>query len=133
MILLPIPKSCEYKEGKYILPERMSVSSKSEKVYRYISKVYEIFSAEKGDISFEVCKELESEEYVLEITEKAIEIKGGDEEALFRGAQTLKQIITQNENGEVPCVKIQDKPDIKRRGIMLDVSRGRIQKLEELN
>ncbi len=132
MILLPIPKKCEFKESKYVLSEKPKVFSESEKVFNYVSQFYEVVSAEKGDISFKLCKELEKEEYILEVSEASIEIKGGDEEALFRGAQTLKQIILQNENGEIPCVEIQDKPDIERRGIMLDVSRGRIQKPEEL-
>ena len=51
---------------------------------------------------------------------------------MFRAATTLKQIFLQKENDELPFLKIKDKPDIKKRGIMLDVSQGRITSPETL-
>jgi hexosaminidase len=32
----------------------------------------------------------------------------------------------------LPCLKIRDWPDFARRGVMLDISRGRVPKLETL-
>ena len=131
MIILPIPKECEYKEGVYILPDKAGAACDSKRVLNYLSE----FMCMEGDnegISFEISSELENEEYTLEITENAVYISGGDEEALFRASQTLKQIVLQAEDRKIPCVKISDKPDFKKRGIMLDVSRGRIQKPETI-
>ena len=33
---------------------------------------------------------------------------------------------------KLPCLKIRDWPDFARRGVMLDISRGRVPKLETL-
>ncbi|MBQ2889069.1 MAG: family 20 glycosylhydrolase [Clostridia bacterium] len=131
MIILPIPKECEYKEGVYILPDKTGAACDSKRVLNYLSEFMRIEGDNEG-ISFEINSELENEEYTLEITENAVYISGGDEEALFRASQTLKQIVLQAEDRKIPCVKISDKPDFKKRGIMLDVSRGRIQKPETI-
>ncbi|MBR2883290.1 MAG: hypothetical protein IKB93_00725, partial [Clostridia bacterium] len=92
MIILPIPKECEYKEGVYILPDKTGAACDSKRVLNYLSEFMRIEGDNEG-ISFEINSELENEEYTLEITENAVYISGGDEEALFRASQTLKQIV----------------------------------------
>ena len=81
MILLPIPKEVEYKEGAYILSEKMNVSCSSERVINYLSDF--IVAQNNGEISFKLNGELENEEYTLEISESLINIEGGSEEALL--------------------------------------------------
>ncbi len=50
----------------------------------------------------------------------------------FRAATaTLRQLLRQY-GRRLPCLKIRDWPDFPRRGVMLDVSRGRVPKLETL-
>ena len=56
-----------------------------------------------------------------------IVIEGG----LFAAAVTLRQLLRQY-GRRLPCLKIRDWPDFSRRGVMLDVSRGRVPKLETL-
>lgn len=133
MILLPIPKECNYKESVYVIPGKMGVSCESARVLNYVSKFADVCALDENSaIIFRIDTALEGEEYTIEITENKIEITGGDEEALYRAAQTLKQIMLQAEDNKIPCLEIKDKPDFKKRGIMLDVSRGRIQKPEEI-
>ncbi len=133
MILLPIPKQYEEKEGSLILTSKFSVNCESARVYNYLNSFIEVSEEkENTQIVFSLNPDFECEEYELKVTENSIDIAGGDEEALFRGAQTIKQIILQAEDNKIPCLEIKDKPDIKRRGIMLDISRGRIQSPETI-
>lgn len=69
--------------------------------------------------------------YTISIDEQGVAVKGFSERGLFYGIQTLKQIFMQ-EGVNVPCLEINDSPDIKDRGYYLDVSRGRVPKLENI-
>lgn len=73
------------------------------------------------------------EAYRLLIGSKSIAVSASSEKGLFYGLQTLRQIARQcrPETG-VPCVKIEDSPDFAHRGVMLDVSRDKVPKLETL-
>lgn len=72
-----------------------------------------------------------SEKYEIFADEKGIEIRYADREAAFRAFTTLKQMIATCD-GELPYLHIEDYPSIKNRGYMLDISRGKIPKLEYL-
>ena len=49
----------------------------------------------------------------------------------MRGGATLRQLLRQF-GRRLPCLHIRDWPDFPRRGVMLDISRGRVPKLETL-
>lgn len=134
MILLPIPKMCEYKEETFLIPDNLRITCKSEKTKKYISQFLGDFKLveDSSDITFKICKDLKNEEHIINISSEGIDVVGGSEEALFRASATLKQIILQSDNGEIPALTISDEPDFENRGIMLDVSRGRIQKPETI-
>lgn len=69
--------------------------------------------------------------YVLKIEEKGICIEAADQLGLRYGIDTLKQILAQA--GEsVQCLKIEDYPTVLNRGLMLDVSRGKVYTREYL-
>ncbi len=71
------------------------------------------------------------EGYSLTITPRGIEITYREVGGLRAAKATLRQL--QREYGRrLPCVSIRDWPDFSRRGVMLDVSRGRVPKLETL-
>ena len=74
---------------------------------------------------------LAKEEYRITVTEAGITVAAACDEGLFRGATTLRQMIRQT-GGEVPCCTIQDKPDIGRRGYMIDISRGKKPRMETI-
>lgn len=63
------------------------------------------------------------EEYHLIVQQNNIQIIAKTEKAAFYGLVTLKQL--QNEN-EIETQEIIDKPDLKVRGLMLDISRAKV-------
>jgi hypothetical protein len=71
------------------------------------------------------------EGYALTIGKGGIEIAFHDTPGLRAAMATLRQLIREY-GRRLPCVRIRDWPDFQRRGVMLDVSRGRVPKLETL-
>lgn len=97
---------------------------------------YELKTAEgvKGDIilSIDTKKQWKPEEYNLTVTKKKVAITAGSSAGLFRGIQTLRQLLpadiesavrVQPVNWTIPCVAINDYPRFAWRGMHLDVSR----------
>ncbi len=79
-------------------------------------------------------KRVQSQAYRLEITTAAILIESESDSGFRDAIATLRQIWLQN-SSNLPCVIIEDYPSIPIRGMMLDVSRGKIptrKKLEEI-
>ncbi len=73
----------------------------------------------------------EKEEYLLTVGENGITLHTATEEAIFRGATTLYQLVQEHE-GKLPYAVIADKPDLKRRGYMLDISRSKMPTVETI-
>lgn len=68
--------------------------------------------------------------YALECGEKGAVIAAGGEPGLFHGAVTLSKLMSPS--GRMPAVSLADYPSVARRAVLLDVSRGRVPKLEAL-
>ena len=57
--------------------------------------------------------------YVLSIGDKKISITGYDERGAFYGIQTLRQLVENaQEPGKLPCMTVQDWPDLPNRGVV---------------
>ena len=56
--------------------------------------------------------------YRLTIDKKGISILGYDERGAFYGLQTLRQIAAQSGNGLLPCMSVNDWPDLPARGVV---------------
>jgi len=82
-------------------------------------------------IRLEADDSLEAEVYTLNVSEQGIEIRGGDGAGILYGVQTLRQLLRQT-GCQIPCMTIQDSPDLKARGMFYDVTRGRIPTIEFL-
>ena len=67
----------------------------------------------------------------LTISKTGIEISFRELGGLRAALATLRQLLRQY-GRKLPCLKIRDWPDFARRGVMLDISRGRVPKLETL-
>ena len=65
---------------------------------------------------------LAREEYVLDVTRRGIELRGGSVSSVLYGLQSLRQLAFEN-RGTIPVVRIHDKPFFAYRGAMLDVCR----------
>jgi hypothetical protein len=62
--------------------------------------------------------------YRLSISPVRVEAVAGGAPGLHYAAETLRQLLP--ESGRVPTCEIDDAPDFRHRGVMLDVSRGKV-------
>jgi len=73
------------------------------------------------------------EAYQLTISAGQIGIAAHDAAGAFYAANTLKQIARQCAGeSALPCLRIEDWPDFPHRGVMLDISRGKVPTMETL-
>ncbi|MCD6290346.1 MAG: family 20 glycosylhydrolase [Anaerolineae bacterium] len=73
------------------------------------------------------------EGYHLTIGPDQIRIVAHDPAGAFYAAMTLRQIARQAAGSkELPCLRIEDWPDFPHRGVMLDISRDRVPRMETL-
>lgn len=70
--------------------------------------------------------------YRLEITPQGITITAPQPVGVFYGVCTFIQLLPQMVEGKLPCLGIEDHPDIPNRGVMLDISRDKVYRLETL-
>src|ERR1700691_1963440 len=109
--LLPAPRSLKLRAGKFILPKHKPLAA---------IKVVRTHSAPDHP-----------EGYALAISKTGIEISFRETGGLRAATATLRQLLREY-GRRLPCLRIRDWPDFPRRGVMLDISRGRVPKLETL-
>lgn len=73
--------------------------------------------------------ELPEEHYKINIQPHKMLIQASSEIGIFYGIKTIKQLL---DNGQVKCCVIDDGPDLKIRGVMLDISRNKVATLSTL-
>ena len=110
LFFLPYPRVIRYLDG-YV-------------AYRALSNIA-VSMVEKGTIR--------SEGYNLLIDHNGAHISAADQAGVFYARRTLRQIEKQLPvDGTCPRLEIEDYPEFKCRGFMLDVSRDRIPRLNDL-
>lgn len=70
--------------------------------------------------------------YRLSVRPDGIRIVGHDLPGVFYGVCTLLQLLDQAQGGVLPGVEIADWPDFAARGVMLDISRDRVYRMDSL-
>lgn len=148
---LPVPRQVAYTEGVYTLadgrlilldgPEPQSLRPAAARVQRALQKTGQQWTqiagrtlpARLGGLALRVAPERAPvpQGYRLHVTRDGITIEGHDPAGLFYGACTLAQLIEQA-GVEVPCLEIADWPDFPARGVMLDISRDRVYRMDYL-
>ena len=109
--LLPAPRFLKMQRGIFLLPKQKPLAA---------------FKIVRTDAAPD-----HPEGYALTISKDGIEISFRKTGGLRAASATLRQL--RREYGRrLPCLKIRDWPDFARRGVMLDISRGRVPKLETL-
>ncbi len=116
MILFPQPRSIIVHEGEYILPAGPDCDT-------LVSFFGRVRSGMTG-VRVTAAPLFEKEEYRLLVDETGVELAASCEEGLFRAVTSLWQMLRRT-GGRLPYVSIQDKPELHRRGYMLDISRGK--------
>ena len=84
-----------------------------------------------GSICLDEDAALPPDHYRLTVSETGIRITGGSDESLLHGVCTLRQWIRRN-GAMLPCLEIEDWPDLAHRGFYQDISRGRVPTLASL-
>lgn len=82
-----------------------------------------------GVMNFICDNSLTQEAYKIKIEREQIEVYASSKQGAFYAVQTLKQIFNEL---EIPCMEIEDYPDLSVRGIMLDISRSKVPTLDTL-
>ena len=113
--LLPCPRSLRLFRGTFTFPQKAGTQSGGPTI-----KIVRSRSASNHPAG-----------YALTISKKGIEILYRESPGLRAAAATIRQLLRQY-GRRLPCLKIRDWPDFPRRGVMLDISRGRVPKLETL-
>ena len=70
------------------------------------------------------------EAYQILVDERGITISSTTEAGAFYSFMTLKQLITNDY--KIPFVDIEDAPDLKIRGVMLDISRAKVPNIDTI-
>jgi hypothetical protein len=109
--LLPCPRSLKILRGTFTLPKQKPLAA---------IKVVRTHSAPDHP-----------EGYALAISKTGIEISFREAGGLRAATATLRQLLREY-GRRLPCLRIRDWPDFPRRGVMLDISRGRVPTLETL-
>ena len=140
-VIVPRPVSFEPHKGKVALNSKSVVYVADKSLVRPATLFCSYVAAEKGlqlsvvenqpkgkgVISLSIDKSLSQEEYLLDVTKKGIVIKGGSEQGVFYGLQSLRQLVFHSKGNakrvSVACVTVKDKPHFGYRGGMLDVGR----------
>jgi hexosaminidase len=69
--------------------------------------------------------------YRLRVDATRIQIEAADDAGAFYGVQTLIQLL-QEHGAALPCLQIEDWPDLRDRGVMLDISRDKVPTMDTL-
>ncbi len=132
--IIPSPKIFKELLGKFIFGDEIFVninefSSQFSNILKRELKLKNItISEENPHIEF-LKDKIPIEGYCLKITPKKIIIKASSDEGIYYAIKTLKQI---KRNNSCACCEIEDSPDIKIRGVMIDISRSKVPTLSTL-
>jgi len=111
MNLLPFPRSLKRQAGIFVLPKEQPLLG-----------IAWVRSAKAPN---------HPEGYSLTIDRRGVRIEYRETGGLLAAGATLRQLLREY-GRRLPYLKIRDWPDFARRGVMLDISRGRVPKLETL-
>ena len=123
MLLYPQPRKMELQNGQY------AVKCAYEGID--LAAFFKVIRNGNEDVTVSSAPLMEKEEYKLVVCESGVSISSSTDEGLFRAATTLHQLIRRTK-GALPCLVIEDKPEIARRGYMLDISRGRMPNVQSI-
>ncbi|MCH1624354.1 beta-N-acetylhexosaminidase [Ferdinandcohnia quinoae] len=135
--MLPLPQSVSYEDGYFSMNKQFSFQAEDDisgQIVQYARQLLEseaVATDEKADIVFMKKADLPKEAYGLEISTHTITVYYTELHGLFYAFVTLKQMIKQYKE-KIPCMRINDFPEIEVRGVMLDISRNKVPTLDSL-
>ncbi len=134
--IVPQPVTVELSDGYYTFSPVVTISARSEaekNIAGFLVDFFNLYQIQTeiiqdtiADIAF---RSFVAEEYLpegynhIKIDEEGVDIFSTSVSGLFYGAQSLIQLINQNEQVRVPLLRITDFPRFEWRGLHLDVCR----------
>lgn len=137
MHLTPIPKSIETLPGVFASTPSLALDLRFDPSEQFRESLPSFsFLSLQNSSSPRITLALSSEtvcpeSYKLVVDTESISINAPTETGLFRGLTTLRQLIETNRES-LPCLKVEDRPDLEVRGYMLDISRCKVPTMETL-
>lgn len=130
--MLPKVKECEFLKENFSLDGFIVSTDINETLYEVLHRAMGDFLYRDGGNNLELqTAGLEEEEYKIQISREGIILQYGSLKGLFYGAVTLKHLRKQF-GASIPCMSLRDYPDLPVRGILYDISRNKVPKLETL-
>lgn len=132
--IIPNPKVFKLIDGYFYFPKKTTVTfrncCKDQNVLRLLKQIIPTFEVvEEPSIITFYKSDLKEETYEINVSSTSIDIFASSPKGWFYALQSLRQII---KNERIPCCYIQDYPDLSVRGVMLDISRSKVPKVETL-
>ncbi|MGD9886594.1 MAG: family 20 glycosylhydrolase [Bacilli bacterium] len=114
-----------YKQPNQLKDLLFSFNHPHKSEYSFLFRAFSAFEEEeKADVDFLWDDHFQSEAYEIKVFEKKIVVKTGSLSGAFYAMQTLGQMVKQT--SKLACCTINDFPDLKIRGFMLDISRDKV-------
>ncbi len=149
--LLPLPKQISFQEGEFLLPADgyivlggkdpqalLQSAARFEAVlWKQLGFNWETVVGEvpgsQACLSLKIAPDLVpyAQGYRIHIRPEGILVDGHDVAGVFYGVATLIQVLQQSGN-QLPCLEVFDWPDFTARGVMLDISRDKVYRMETL-
>ena len=138
MKLLPVPRSASFSNGKFFRIPADGINFDAALdlpplAYEIIAEAIHLAGGfvrrdgTGGTVRAATDNTKDAQRYGLSIAEDGITLAAASAEGFLYAAVTLRQIARQCEcGGALPVCEIEDWPDLKRRGIMLDISRDKV-------
>src|SRR5262245_23633379 len=142
-LLLPLPRRIELREGRFVLagplavraPERWrspALASLRAALERQGSRLDGGADARAIELVLDPSSGHAREGYSLTIDERRARVVATTESGLAHGARTLAQLVRTATGASLPALAIEDAPAFERRGVLLDVSRDRVPRMDFL-
>lgn len=129
--IYPKVKQQGHFDGYFSFLEINLFCNKNKNVFIELEKICKlsIVPSEEANLRYIENSELDEQEYEINIQETLIEVFASSDVGFYYATKTLKQILVDK---EIKCGYIKDKPDLKVRGFMHDISRNKVPKLDTL-
>ncbi|OME77395.1 hypothetical protein BK120_26090 [Paenibacillus sp. FSL A5-0031] len=146
LFLFPVPQHVVPESGQWLKPDQLFVRlrssplpEKSEAMIKHrlleiagkSCAVVDQNQEHEAAFSFVYNDTIDEQGYYLSVQETGVAIQYADLAGLSYALTTLKQIYNQC-GAAIPYVKIEDVPDLKVRGLMLDIGRDKIPSMHSL-
>ena len=137
-VIVPSPSALRWREGFFNISEagfrvfRPDAWASLQIAMELLKRPYSRLAEERdADLIVAPRAELAEEGYVLQIAPKKITLEASTQRGAFYAVMTLLQLLKQFPD-RVPCCEIEDAPVMPLRGVLLDISRGKVPKLDTI-